>query len=324
MSVFKYDADDLIESVRNYGMIPDANSQGTQDSDILRYLNETLRTVLLPAIMTVRENFGEVTERTDLAASTSRYPMPARAAFDKLRALEWVNANGKRRALTRTTIELRSRFGQTPSSTPKAYSLEGNRIVIYPSLDSTPEGELELVYTMRASQIVPTDEVAIIDDVDLVTGEIHIESTPTAFAAGLEYDIHSPKSGAELRIWDEIPTSYNSVTQILTFPVATIDGSVHGRYVPAVGDYVCLSGECAIPFLPKELHPILAKGAAVRVLRAAGDHESADKVKADFLEELQTAITMLDDRVEGDPEAVVNPTSFLNEGPIYPYWSDTP
>ena len=83
---------------------------------------------------------------------------------------------------------------------------------------------------------------------------------PTGFVQDVDYYIHSPNSGSEIKAFD-ITASAASGTDI-TFTATDIDGSTFGSYAAAAGDYVCLAGECALPFLPYEMHPLVAIAAA--------------------------------------------------------------
>lgn len=307
----KYDADELIESVRNRAMCPDSNSSGSRDQDIIRYLNEEMATRFFPALCQIREEYNVYTERTELVASQTRYRISARAGFNRIRDVMLLNSSGVRQRLAKVPRERLGRFPQSPNDNPVGYYLEWDHLVLVPDTGSSPSGSLEISYFFRPPEIVATDEVTTIAGVDTTTGIITLDSAPTAFTDSIAYDIHGPKSGSEIRAYSITALVYNSGVPSLTFTATDIDGSGYGRYVPQVGDYVCLEGECAIPFLPRDMHPMLAHGAAVRLLRAAGDHESADRSKQELDEFLQAAIVMTDDRIDGEPDTALNPDSFL-------------
>ena len=59
----------------------------------------------------------------------------------------------------------------------------------------------------------------------------------------------------------------------ITFDTA-IDGSVFGEDPIEVGDYVCLTNEAALPGVPRELHPTVAKVAAANILEDEGDTQA--------------------------------------------------
>lgn len=310
MTTLRYDADALIESVRLQARVSDSSSQGTRDEDILRHLHEELLTRLLPALLRVRERYNIATERRALVASQTRYRLPKRAAGQKVDLVSWVSSDATtRRDLDYIDAKSRYRYGTDANSEPQAYYLEWNDIVLVPDVNADPSGSIEITYPFRPSQVVATDEVAIISTVDTGTGAIVLEGTvPTAFGS-VDYDIHSPDSGGEVRVFQKAATLSS---QTLTFTAADIDGSEYGSHVPEAGDYVALAGECGVPFLPLELHPILTKRTAQAIMRYRGDHEGADKMDAEIMGAIKDALgSYLEDRVESEPQTIVRSHSFL-------------
>lgn len=313
MPLLLYDAAELITSARNRAMVPDSSSSGTLDSDILRYLNEELRTRFLPRIISVREEYLVFTERVSLVANTSAYRISTRASGNRVRDVIYRNTGGTRRSLARISRELVGRYGQTAASTPQGFYLEWNHLRLVPDINASPDGSLELSYMFRPSELVLAAEGAAITSI--AGGVLTIGTPPTAFTTSQTYDIHSPRSGAEIRAWDLTASAVGGTT--ITFTSTDVDGSTYGRYAAQVGDFVCLAQECVRPFLPVEFHPILAQGGAVRLMRAQGDHESASVANEELEQLLKEALDLIDDRVEGEAEIITNPYSFLHHGNLW-------
>jgi hypothetical protein len=313
VATLKYDAAALIATVRNRAVVGDTNAEGVRDADILRALNEELHTRLFPALVKIREEYNIATVRIPLVAGTSRYRVPTRAAGQRIRDVLYCPSSDSRRLLTRVARESRGRYG-TSSDEPSGWYLEWNHIVLVPEIGSTATGSLEVSFPVRPSEIVLVAETGVIQTVDTTTGVVNLlAARPAGFVAGA-YDIHSPSSGAELRVFD-VTAALGPAADELTFTAADINGSAYGKYVPQVGDYVCLAGECAIPPLPRELHPLLGLAGARSVLLANGDHQTAGEIEKELQARLDDAtMALLDDRVEGEPE-VISPTySFLGRG----------
>ncbi len=320
MTVLLYDSDALIESVKNSAHLPETSSTGSADADILRFLNEQLKMRLLPWLLAVREEYAIVTERIALVASTARYRIPIRAAGNRLRDVLYISATGTRQRVPRINRENLTRYGSTAQNVPSAWYLEGNHIVLVPDISATPEGNLEVSYPFAASDIVAVLETRTVSVVNPGTGAVTCSSAlPAGWDAADLFDIHSPRSGAEIRVHDLDPTTV--ATPVITFVAADINGSKFGSYVPQVGDYVCLAGECALPPLPRELHPVLALAAAAAMDKANGDLEHAESLREELKEALD-AITsnILEDRVDGEPEVIVNRQSFLGGGGFANRW----
>lgn len=79
-----------------------------------------------------------------------------------------------------------------------------------------------------------------------------------------------------------------------------------------VGDYICSEYECIIPQLPPELHSLLVERACERILNAQGDLEQLAGVQAKISELQGNQDMMIDNRVDGAPQKIVNRNSLLN------------
>lgn len=313
MTVLRYDAQALIESVRNQARLPDVDAPGSLDSDILRHLNEELVDKLLPAIIAAREEDNVYTERRTLTANVSRYQLNKRAAGPRVREIMYRNDGGAQRHLDKIDRRMRARYGNTATDQPRAFYLEWNNLVIVPPLGAA-SGVLDISYYFRPSTIVLIEETAIVTARDLAAGTVTCGGgVPTTFLTGLAYDIHGPDSGGQIRLFDKVATLAGNV---LTFAAVDINGSVEGTYAPQVGDFVCLAGECAVPFVPYEFHSILAKMTALIFLRQQGDFEAVNSLKEELEAGLKLAIGVLkEDRVEDQAPVVVNQHSFLGRTP---------
>lgn len=110
--------------------------------------------------------------------------------------------------------------------------------------------------------------------------------------------------------------------QIYSFDKFLSTGSVGGNYISIldtvvplnfiVGDYICCAYTCIIPQLPPELHSLLAERACARLLSAQGDIELLGDVNANIKTMESNQAVLIDNRVEGSPQKVVNRNSLLN------------
>lgn len=78
-----------------------------------------------------------------------------------------------------------------------------------------------------------------------------------------------------------------------------------------IGDYICTAYTCIIPQIPPELHSLLAERACARLLSAQGDVELLADVNTKIQKLESNQNTLIDNRVEGSPQKVVNRNSFL-------------
>jgi len=297
-----YTTDELIISVRNRGSIPNNATLGTDDASIIRYLNEELISLIVPALMKVREEYLVVTENYDLGTYGTTIHLPSRAVGQKLRNVAHVDASGSRSKLEKISRENMETYDTgSITGTPSSFYIEGNRLVL---MASSVSGTLELSYYMRPSQLVLLSEARQIATVALATRIVTFASAaPAAWTTSHLYDIHSVESGADIKSWDLAAVAVAGSQIELS---DAINGTVAGTQSAISGDYVCLASECVVPAIPKELHPVLAQAALVRCKEALGDFEGMQAHRQTLSDMLQAAVYMVDNRVEGSPQRIIN------------------
>ena len=261
----QYLAEDLIQVVRDRVVTGQAATEGTQDADILRVINDEALGRLYNAVMHCREEYYVHTTKQTMTAGTVRYRIPHRAMQTKIRDLFYWDASGNRCKLLPIPREYRANITSTSSNqtVPSGYYFEGNHIVLHPDTSTCLTGTLEIAYFFRPGELVLSTSARQITNVagGLITVDDDVPSTWTAL---LSYDIHSPHSGAEIKAWD-LTASVVSANQ-LTFASTAMDGSTSGTLAVEVGDWLCLAEEAALPGLPREWHPVLAQAAAAAIL----------------------------------------------------------
>jgi len=299
MSARKYTGEELIASVRQIGMIPDTGSTGTEDTDILNYINEAVSLLIMPPLLRTRENYFIQRERTALSTSTTRYVIPHRALYQKLRDIFYIDDNGDRYCLASIPPGHRNYWRDSEQPHPAGFFIEGNYIVLVPEDSTSYSGYLEFVYFSRPGEIVKTTSAGVISSVDTATKTITCTADVSSlFSSGDSLDVHSPHSGAELRQWDLTVT--NVSTTDVTFS-EEIDGSAFGTTALAAGDYVCIAEEAALPALPREFHPLVARATALYVAESIGDTNGIKAHGEMFQRQLMEAIGAVESRTEGRP-----------------------
>lgn len=294
-----YDTDDLLEAVKNSGMIPEAQSTGCQDQDILDHLSAVLQSTIALELMKIREEYYVTTERL---AAAQEVRIPHRAMGLKLRDLYYVSGSDRIYLDPIPREELENHDEPTDVN---GYYLEGAYIKLV--APSTVSGYVEAAYFMRPNDLVPTSEARQITNI--VGQTLTLSSTvPATWDTADTFDIHSRYSGAELKVWDATASSMTTSTMVMTTPIG---GTTFGTHAVVIGDWVCLAGESVIPALPRELHPVLVRGACLRIAEALGDKEAMSYHGALFQSDLNRALTVLEGRVEGRPLRIVGANSVL-------------
>jgi hypothetical protein len=137
---------------------------------------------------------------------------------------------------------------------------------------------------------------------------IQFSSVPTHIEDGQLVDFLQTKGGHKIRAYDIAIPSNGISGLIIDFDADDVPSDL------LVGDYICSSNECIIPFLPDDLHTGLADRTCARILSAIGDQEGLASQNAKIQENEMRQATLLDNRVEGTPQKVLANGTFLRYG----------
>jgi hypothetical protein len=310
----RYTTEELIEEVRNRAVIPDTESQGWTDDDILLYLNGEMMMELIPQVAKLHEEFMIVTELITLTPTSdienTHIEIPDRASGNSLRDIILVKG-GDRIQIPRINREDLPSFqiNRGEGTDIRGYFIENSRIRIFPGAEAN--NQLEVSYRFRPSQLVKAASYRTATSVNLTLKEVTLSgAAPPPFSVGDKVDIHGPNSGAEIRVWDNEITAIVGTTLTLTDPIDGTD-SREGRQIVKVGDFTAPREQCAIPMLPRELHAILAQAAVCRVTEGIDDGEKLQMHTRQLNRQLQLMEFSIAKRVEGRPRKVVNRLSPL-------------
>jgi hypothetical protein len=289
----------LINSIKRKGMIP-SDQRTFDDTDFLNMLNEEMQYFAVPHLLSTHEEY--LVDFLDVDASTitnGKIRIPYRAVGNKLRDLSYVDSNDHVIELSRVQLEDISEYSRSYTVTyPEVFYVQGSDIVI---LDQIPQdGKFRLHYYLRPSKLVKDEEVAVISAINTTTGEITLSNFPSTFSTLSFIDLVESRTPNKIYDYDISVTSTNSTLKTVTIDPDEIPEGL------MVGDYMSVCGESMVPQLPTELHPILAQRVVVSALEALGD-EQGIRVAQSRLEMMEKAtLSILDDRVEGAPQKIVN------------------
>jgi hypothetical protein len=296
-----YTAEELIESIRNLGMVPKSGTQGGDDADILRHINESMSLDIIPALMEIKEEYFVVTTRLTLGAAL-KYRIPTRAIADKLRYIRYVDSSGSRSSDSMEEIppSCQNEFSWSSTSKPSAYYIEGNYICL---VGSSFSGYLEVSWYFRPGQLVLSTECRQITSILAKTVTLS-SAVPTTWSTVNEFDIHSTESGAEIKVWGESATAVGGAgtENKITFTNA-IDGTTFGTHTVEVGDWVCLEKEAAIPAVPVDIHPLLIRAVSMRLAESQGDAQNI-RVEHDLFVEAKKGVLKNFNYRSGNPPRI--------------------
>ncbi len=303
----------LINSVKIRAQIP-TNQATFRVEDFLQLANEEMVIGVVPSVLQLHEDHYLTEEELALVDDTSHYAIPYRSIGNKLRDVKFKDSGGNIYEMVRIDIERTVDFNNTAitnASSYRNYYIQGNEIVLWPQLAGAANGSLLLSYYIRPNQLVKESRAGLITDIDRDSGIITLDSFPSNFTSSIQYDFIMYKSPHKLLSYDVDASGVSSVQSTITFDPDDIPSGL------VVGDYVMQAEETIIPQLPTELHMVLAQRVACRCLEALGDTQGLANANTKLQEmEFKTGI-IIDNRVEGSPQKVVNRTGFLRNSRRY-------
>lgn len=294
----------LIDSIKRRESIPTAQVT-FQDEDFLAFANEELVLGILPTIMQYHEEFFVYPQTIPLVSQKSSYPIPYRAIGSKVRDVIYIDTSNNKREMARIFPEDEVYF-QHVNSGVNSYSffyIQNNNIVIVPDVPAGATGSLIVTYYLRPNQLVAAERAAQITAINTSTGVITFAAIPTGMVPGTLVDFIETKGSHRSKQIDvELLSTTN--TTITVAPASIPDDLI-------VGDYINFAGETIIPQIPDDLHVMLAQRVAARCLEALGDVNGLAAANQKISEMEQKTANLIDNRVEGAPQKVVNLRGFL-------------
>lgn len=158
-----FTSSDLISSVKRKIAFPISQSTFAE-SDILAFANEELLIAQVPSILDAHEEYFVYIQQVPLVSGQQRYAIPERALGSRLRDLKYMDSGTNLYDMSRIPAEDKA-FWQAnvnSNSTVSKYYIEGNDVVLVPSLTVAPNITLMFYYFLRPNQLVANDRAAIV------------------------------------------------------------------------------------------------------------------------------------------------------------------
>lgn len=306
-----YTSSTLIESVKRKAMIP-ATQNTFLDVDFLAFANEEIDMGIVPHILTFHAEYFVVTDYVTLTPNTSRYEIPTRAIGGKLRDVSYQDTGGNIFEMTRIKVDdVPSYQNNVIQNSFTMFYIEGNDLVLIPITGANPIGFLRFSYYLRPNEIVEENRVAIVTGIDYTTGNVTVANVPTNITLTDTLDIVQTKPPFSTLARDVTAIGINTIPNVFTFNIADIPTNL------AIGDQIALAGETIVPQIPSDLHSMLAQRVAARCLEALGDQNGLSAANAKLTEMEQKTGAIIQDRVEGAPQKIVNVHSTLKRKKLY-------
>jgi len=303
-------ADQLITTILRRAMIPDGQDTFTY-AELLDIANEEFAIHILPTILQMHEEYYLTTERTTYVDGTSNYKIPYRAIGNKLRDVQFIDTSGNHYEMTRISIEDLPQYSDNYFTNNYLYKfyVKNDEVILvgeYPT-----EGELELSFFLQPNHLVENKYGSTITSIDTTSESgkttVVMSAFPTDFTGTTEIDIIEKRSPNKIKYYDVQLDEYNSTLKTVKFNTEDATNL-------QVGDYICKVEESIIPQIPSSIVPVLAQRVAIKCLEALGDTEALNNAKADLNKMEKNMFSLMDYRVDGAPQKVVNRHGFLSRG----------
>lgn len=332
MATGYYDTDDLIAAVQRKAAIP-LTQQTFTNADILAFCTEELRDGIVPSVMDVHEEYYVYSQVTPIVQGQNSYPIPYRAIGGKLRDCMFLDNSGVIVPMSRISPDDRNYFQQNTFTYPNLFFyLQGNSIVItgQPTLPVT--GNIIFTFCMRPNDLVATSQAATIQSISVDTVNnlttFTMDQIPKGFSTTILLDLMQRNPGHQTIAYDIMSTEINPTNLTVTFNTASLNSPFYNAIIPGInvvpqvqpGDYVIFAQQSIIPQCPSDLHPILAQRGAARCLEALGDSQGLNNANSKLQEMETKTLSLIDNRVDGAPQKVVNRNGLLRYAKMSRRW----
>src|ERR1017187_2367873 len=254
---------DIIEAVKRKIAFPIDQVTFTSN-DILAFINEEMMISQVPSVMKYHEEYFVYLSRERLTDNRSKYPIPYRAIGMRLRDLMWSDQDNNFYDMTRLQPEDKAFFqrNEGANSAIHKFYVEGNDVVLTPSLTDNPNGHLNFWYFLRPNQLVANERAITVQsfsstiqiDNDFMTSgtTISVENNPNSHRIKYPDDDHHTHGNHNIGlvpdVFTAVVTNGGTITSIISAlgsPTVTIIGSAnHGLLV---GQFVTIAGSDSLP-----------------------------------------------------------------------------
>lgn len=287
-----FTTDDLINSVRVRGMLPDSSTGSYSNESILTLANEELKLTIVPLIISAREKYYEYVTDYNLEADKSFYPIPERACGGIVSSIQYILDN---QVVHLNPIDAQSVRTLQPGIRPMGFYFQNNDIVVFPT-PAVTQGTLRVIYPKATSNLTLTNKAAQILEVNYTDKTVKIQALPDArWSGAFLVDFVSRKAPYSPIAIDQI---VNNITEgvsdyTISFPELPMRG-IEG--LVQVGDWVTIANETPIPEIMNEFFSILSEATICKVYESEGNSEAFQKSMSRFAEYSQRALKLITPR----------------------------
>lgn len=285
----------LIDSVKLRGMVPSSQNLYTPDR-ILGIMNDFKDAVIVPWILSQRQDFFK--EYLDIAVDTTTndYPLPKNTIGEKIESIffgsdgpaagQWDFSplvQGDTTDIYSKDFAARGRY---------AFYVRGDRFIVWPQ-PTDPSKVFRVFYYRRPNLLVDVPYCAKITVVNTGTNTVTVTGKPATWLTGATPGLDFIEGKPHFKALREnlAPTTVTgNDLQFSALPTGL-----------AAGDYLCETGLSCVPQLPLEIWPFLVQGTVVQVLKGLGNplwQAAQDELKLTMSQAKNLVASRVDDQVK--------------------------
>ncbi len=286
----------LLASIKRRGMIP-STTETLSDADFLAIATEEMRTYVMPALLSVNEEYGVVPYTIDIHSGVETYSLPKQASAETVRIVYYVDSTTG--ALTpMNRVDPEHRQDVTNDAGLPQYMMRDDIFVIVPT--PTTDFTIQVNIFHRPAQLVLTSACAVVSSVSLPVTVTTAATIPATFTVGQTVDFILNTPGFRSQLDDATLVTGTTGTTV------KVEDSLVGWGIEA-NYYIALSGQSPVPQIPLEAHPLLAQRTTAKVLEALGSPTDMWKRAYEVTEEMKAAlVNMIQPRTIGAQKYFVN------------------
>jgi hypothetical protein len=293
-----YSNQELINDVVNRIFIPIAQPTFT-DATLMRTANSVLQDEIVPAIMSVRNDY--FVKHEDYTPTDGLVNLPSKAVGGKLRAVHVVNSqqNGGEYNLPEITIDQLAAwdngYGYNSSyGYGGGYNIQGMTLHLVPR-NTILNGVLRLYYFNEPLVLTAPANYGKVTAVDTGTNTVTLDNVPDFFTTGLQVNAVKGQPNFD--------TSLELATIVSTSSPDVVLSDVTGI---SVGDYLSEYGYSAVAQIPTVWRGCLAQLTGAKCLEGLGDKDGA-KVALEKAAVLKAnALIPITPRIDGSPKKIMH------------------
>lgn len=297
----------LYAEIRRHGSIPNSGGTGSENTDLLAYINSNL-TDIAAEVIKCREGFYRQYKDHTISSSTTRYRIPTRAIGNRLDCVLLLDSTGKIvRKLTEQSYGAASAVSALADTA--GYFVEAGDVVLTPA---APTGvtTLRMVYYNRPPQVSSSLDAAsgrcfTVTAVNTSTGVITLMASH-GLTSSSSVDIMKGGSPFEyINGCVGISPSASASTTITVADASRVE----------VGDYVCQADYAPMPQVPDAFWSALVVAVARDFWLSLGDSKQAKGFDEQYVKAVKQAVAIVSPRIEEGGQKIKSPYGAL--GALY-------